>query len=195
LDGVADSKYREELVIGVDVVDCDGAGDLDLVIGSNAGHLYLRANEGTKEKAAFATESIELLSGGKPLRIPGAHCIPSVVDWDGDGLFDLVSGSGIGGAWWLRNVGRAGAPAFAEPRVLIEFGRDDRGPLREPRWPGDGTQACITDFDGDGDLDVLLGDSNSDEKKDIGPREDHGWVWLFVRRGPASPTASPAGNK
>ena len=197
-DGVSDSKYKEALGIGVDAVDWDGDGDLDLVIGSNEGNLYLRVNEGTKEKAAFATESVELRSGRTPLRIPGRECIPSAVDWDGDGLFDLVSGSGEGGAWWLRNVGRAGAPAFAEPRVLIDPVPPDRGPSGAPRWPGRGTQACVTDFDGDGDQDVLIGDFNEESRSDR-QRERHGWVWLFRNRGPAASKGSAAsdagGNK
>jgi hypothetical protein len=178
-----DVRRVVELGIGVDAVDWDGDGDLDLVIGSNEGHVFLRKNEGTKEKAAFATDSVEILAGGAPLRIGGGECIPSVVDWDGDGRFDLVSGSGAGGVDWMRNVGSAGAPAFEEPRALVEPKPLEHGTLRDPRWPGRGTQACVTDFDADGNLDVLVGDINEENSKSTGPRERHGWVWLFRRRG------------
>jgi hypothetical protein len=172
-DGVPDSKFKDELGIGVDAVDWDEDSDLDLLIGSNDGHLFLRKNEGTKEKAAFATESVVLQSGEERLAVPGGYCFPSVVDWDGDGLFDVVSGGGLGGVFWFHNTGKRGEPAFTRPEILIDPGESHRLELRDPTWPGDATHACVTDFDRDGDLDVLVGDK---------PRNSHGWVWLFRRK-------------
>jgi hypothetical protein len=152
------------------------------VIGSTKGHLFLRVNEGTKEKPSFAQESVDIRSGKATIANTCSDCIPSVVDWDGDGLFDLVSGGGSGGVYWMRNTGKKGAPAFADPRPIVEPRTGERGTLRDPTWPGNGTQACVTDFDGDGDLDVLVGDFNSDDSRGDGPRELHGWVWLFRRK-------------
>ena len=175
------------------------------MLGSNGGRLFLRRNEGTKEKAAFATDSEAFLARGAPASIPGSECIPFVVDWDGDGLFDLVSGSGSGGVYWLRNVGRNGAPTFDAPSALIPGEPPVREPQRAPgdplsdphpdrRWPGHGTQACVTDFDGDGDLDVLVGDHHAEMREGEATRDRHGWVWLFRNRGPAAAKGSAASD-
>ncbi|MFO0982609.1 MAG: VCBS repeat-containing protein [Planctomycetota bacterium] len=178
--GVADSKFKDFLGIGVASVDWDADGDLDLVIGSNDGHLFVRQNEGTSNKPAFATESTEILAGKTALRVPGEHLIPFVVDWNGDGLFDVLSGGGEGGVFWFANVGKKGAPEFAAPQTVIEPKRGAAAP-GEPTWPGTRTQVCATDFDGDGDLDLLVGDYNEQQ---AGGQQSarHGWVWLFRRK-------------
>jgi hypothetical protein len=173
--GVAESKYKELLGIGAAAVDWDDDGDLDLVLGAYDGKLFVRVNEGSQTEPAFATESIMLTDGDAPLEVPGRDAIPKIADWDSDGQFDILSGSGEGGAYWLRNVGTKGAPAFASPQAIIQP-TDPGGESADPAWPGERTQACATDYDGDGDLDLLVGDLNSHGG------EMHGWVWLFRRR-------------
>ena len=37
------------------------------------------------------------MAGDKPLKIPGAHSDPFVIDWNGDGALDILSGSSDGG--------------------------------------------------------------------------------------------------
>ncbi len=173
--GVESSKYKASLGIGAAAVDWDADGDLDLVLGSHEGNLFVRLNEGTSTKPAFATDSIMLMHGDDPLEVPGRDAIPKIADWDGDGQFDILSGSGSGGVYWFRNLGKKGAPIFAAAQPIIRpaEGKKDQA---DPTGPGERTHVCPTDFDGDGDLDLLVGDFNDQDN------EMHGWVWLFRRR-------------
>jgi hypothetical protein len=173
--GVETSQFKDKLGIGAAAVDWDDDGDVDLVLGSFEGNFYLRLNEGSATKPAFATESILLTKDGEPLEVSGRDSIPRIADWDGDGRFDILSGSGDGGVYWLQNVGLKGAPEFAKPEEIVRPATANRI-VAEAKWPGERTQVCATDYDGDGDLDLLVGDYNQEG------REMHGWVWLFRRR-------------
>lgn len=174
---VETSAFKESLGISAHAVDWDADGDLDLLLGTQEGKVFLRINEGDAKAAAYATESIPVKVGGEDLMAPGGHAMPVAADWDGDGLWDLVTGGGAGGVVWYRNTGKKGAPALAAPQVLVAAGADGVGQR---------TQACVADFDADGRTDLLVGDYRSGGESG---REWHGWVWLFRR------TAAPAASK
>ena len=81
---------------------------------------------------------------------PIDHSRIDVADWDGDGLFDLIVGDGVGSLRWHKNLGQAGQPEFDAPRIIFE----DNG---EPADAGWSAAPRAFDWDFDGDLDLLVG--------------------------------------
>jgi hypothetical protein len=91
-----DDQVTEKICTRPFAVDWDGDGHLDLVVGNFAGTFYWFKGQG---KGKFAPKPELIKAGGGPLRIRGAHSDPVVIDWDGDGDLDLISGSSDGGVW------------------------------------------------------------------------------------------------
>ncbi len=145
--------------------DWDGDGDLDLLLGDHrsGGRVLLRRNEGQRGQARFATTNESVLVDGQPLAVPGTVATLRMVDADGDGLEDLLCGSmgdaygqdTGGGVYLYRNVGKAGAPTFAPPRPLLAPSR--KGHIEGPMRPDAGLYMDLVDFDGDADLDLVVG--------------------------------------
>lgn len=163
-------------------VDWDDDGDLDLLIGCGDGGLKRRLNKGTAQTPEFAADDVVILdAAGDPLRVPGEHCCPTVADWDGDGRWDILSGSNEGGSWWFRNVGERGAPRFAAAECLVD---PPSGPLSLSTRPvpGQRTQAAVIDYDCDGRLDLIVGDYRLEYvcKPNLSPDELHTCETLFA---------------
>jgi len=93
------------------VVDWDGDGAKDLLVGDGAGFLHWYRNVGT-DAAPGLTLWATLAAGGSTLQVAGPAA-PVVVDWNGDGAKDLLVGDGDGQVVFFRNTGTDAAPELA----------------------------------------------------------------------------------
>ncbi|MBN1670357.1 MAG: VCBS repeat-containing protein [Kiritimatiellae bacterium] len=148
-------------------VDWNNDGKKDLVVGEDAGRIYLLLNAGTDAAPVF--NSATLLRNGSATLDIGSRACPCVVDWDGDGKKDLLVGEYSGRIFFFANTGTDAAPAFNGSTLLAAGGSTlDVGMTSRP---------AVVDWNSDGKLDILCG-------------EHTGKVWLFLARDvPAAPSA------
>ena len=141
-------------------VDLDGDGHLDIVSGNFTGTFAWFRGEG---KGKFAPTSTWLEHAGTPLRVD-AHGDPFFVDYDKDGDFDMFSGSAQGGVFYFANEGSKTAPKFAAKATVLKAhghampGADTKFGDAHLTGPSADTRVWVADVDGDGKLDLLVGD-------------------------------------
>jgi hypothetical protein len=140
-------------------VDLDGDGKLDIVSGNFTGTFALFRGEG---KGRFDPKHTWLMAEGERLRVD-AHSDPFFVDWDGDGDLDLISGSAQGGVFLFSNQGTRKRPEFGKRIELVPAAGYGDGSVRMgDDWvqgPQTATRVWVDDIDGDGRLDLLIGDT------------------------------------
>ncbi|KAK7248951.1 serralysin-like protein [Aureococcus anophagefferens] len=132
------------------LADLDGDGDLDLVVGEYFGALYYYENVGSAASPSYAavTGSANPFDGIDV----GYDIAPALADLDGDGDLDLVVGRNYGALYYYEIVGPAASPNYAaltgtaSPFDGIDVG-DDIAP-------------ALADLDGDGDLDLVVGEED-----------------------------------
>jgi hypothetical protein len=134
------------------LVDWDGDGDLDLICGEFLDRITFFENTGSRNDPVYA--------GGKFLQINGETLhleleMPEVVvyDWDEDKDPDIIVGKEDGRVVLIENTGRDpnGLPVLAQPEYFKQKAAYVKcGALSTP---------CSYDWDGDGDEDIVAGNT------------------------------------
>ncbi len=110
----------------------------------------------------YSTPPMPILTEGAPLTLANLPVI-SPGDLDGDGLIDLIAGNNAGDLLFVKNVGEPTRPEFDNPVRVSVGGRPldikagYRGSIQGPGEAMWGyTCPTLCDWDGDGQLDVIL---------------------------------------
>jgi hypothetical protein len=135
------------------------------------GQLVWTHLQSRREKSFYAVYFDLLPSGHGPLQVPprgwmgdglprctaigsstmGAdHCRIDVDDWNGDGLVDLIVGENYGHVLWWPNHGTVNSPKYPYSKFIFDSKGAplDAGMIAAPK---------VTDWDGDGHKDLLVG--------------------------------------
>ena len=132
--------------------DFDGDGDLDLICGDFTDKFTWFENVGTREKPEFAQGRL-LENENSTIHMNVEMIIPNAVDWDKDGDMDLVVGDEDGSVALIENTGKVKdhMPVFKSPVYFQQEASDLKfGVLVTP---------YSVDWDGDGDEDLLCGNT------------------------------------
>ena len=87
-------------------------------------------NRGSKTQPRFPYPKMMFMADGRP-RDVGFSSTPLVVDWDGDGVQDLLCGAEWNRVVWYKNVGSNAAPKLEYKGFVFADGQ----PLRIPHAP------------------------------------------------------------
>jgi hypothetical protein len=142
--------------------DIDNDGHLDIVSGNFGGTFFVFRGDG---EGSFNPEPTKLQHGDKDLKV-SSHSDPFLVDWDSDGDLDLLSGSAAGGVSLFMNEGSPSEAKFTEALELLAKNDHSIGDEKfqsedEILGPQSDTRVWADDINGDGKLDLLVGDSVS----------------------------------
>ena len=141
------------------LVDWNGDGRVDLLVGDGGGYLHLFLNQGPAGSPADFAPEVVVQAEGKRLDV-GGKASPCVADWNEDGKKDLVMGNGSGEIFLYLNEGTNDQPIFGKP-IKLNGGKLDVGSNSSPD---------VTDWNGDGKKDLIIGNSD-------------GEIFVFLNRG------------
>lgn len=152
-------------------VDWEGDGDSDLIVGIGDWQDYVwdhahdaqgRWRNGPLHGWVYLIENVEgaysetprkVLAGGAPVDVYGWPS-PNFGDFDGDGDLDLLCGEFLDGFTYFQNIGSREEPEYTSGVRLV-------GPDGQPiTMHVQMITPTAIDWDGDGDLDLVVGDED-----------------------------------
>lgn len=156
------NRYSETINVGKSSVpfacDWDLDGDLDLLVGTIEGHVYLIPNASDDVYIKYGNAE-RLTVNGEPIEAGTEDAGPCVADWDGDGNHDLLLGGEDGRVLLFRNRSSDGMPELEAPIFLIPAGDMliETGDEGSGSNIGGRTKLCVADWNGDGRDDLMAG--------------------------------------
>jgi len=192
IQGPAEAKWGYTTI---SVADWDGDGLPDIIANSIWGKVVWFKNIGTrKEPKLAAPQPIEVEWDGPQPQLawgwqkPQGKALltqwrttPFVVDWNHDGLQDLVMLDHEGYLAFFERVKRDGKLLLLPPKRVF---CDEKGePLRFNKDPGGKSgrrKFCMGDWEGNGALDIFINSANAERWKQVGQRDGK---WLFKNVG------------
>lgn len=134
------------------IADFDGDGDLDIICGEFLDKLTYFENTGTRSKPVYVPGKY-LQNESGIIAMDLEMIVPVAVDWNKDGFTDLVVGDEDGRVALIEHTGKVkdGMPVFKSPFYFQQEADDVKfGALITP---------FSTDWDNDGDEDIICGNS------------------------------------
>ncbi|MEA3478205.1 MAG: VCBS repeat-containing protein, partial [Bacteroidota bacterium] len=118
-------------------IDWDNDSDMDLLAGEAFGRIHLYENTGSQKYPQFKSP-VWIKADGKILKVDrytvfgeGPHLHPmgylsvACVDWDRDGLFDLIAPNETNRVYWFENIGTLDIPKFDKREQILPDGFTD----------------------------------------------------------------------
>ncbi|MFN8179250.1 MAG: FG-GAP-like repeat-containing protein [bacterium] len=151
---VGSPGFKTDINVGAratpSAVDWNSDGKKDLVVGALDGKLHVFVNAGTDGAPDFRAQQLAQ-DGGADLVVPTGRSSAEVLDLDGDGAKDVLTGNTEGQLLLYRNTGSNEAPHFSGYASV----ESDGAPIDLPASAR--SRPFLCEWTGDGVPDVLIG--------------------------------------
>ncbi|MDO4630341.1 MAG: FG-GAP-like repeat-containing protein, partial [Planctomycetia bacterium] len=135
----------------IELADFDSNGTMDLLVGALDGTIHVFYNSEESGVPQLTSTQVLQTAEGENVAVSTGRSTPVWMDFNGDGLMDIVSGNTAGQVVYWQNIGSRTTPKFAQETYvlsgtdLLDFDGDVR------------TRIDVADYDGDGIPDIVAG--------------------------------------